>query len=122
MDTYGKRLEAALISKNPETDNREWFAGKVGISVQAISQVIVGKTKALTSENHEKAVRALGCDGYWLATGEGEMVAPALIPFSLELRSKLKTLNGDQLWKCENTLRMHLDMDVIPIKANLLTA
>lgn len=67
MDTYGKRLEAALLAKAPK--DRAWLASKIGISVHALSQVIIGKTKALTAENHELAIRALGCSGYWLATG-----------------------------------------------------
>lgn len=54
---------------------RQWLADQLEISVQAVGQVIAGKTKALTAENHEKAVQALGCAGLWLATGQGEPVA-----------------------------------------------
>ena len=38
MDTYGKRLEAALSAKAPKV--RAWLASKIGISVQALSQVV----------------------------------------------------------------------------------
>lgn len=71
MDTYGKRLEVALNAKAPK--DRAWLADKIGITVQALSQVIIGKTKALTAYNHEFAVQALECSGFWLATGQGEM-------------------------------------------------
>lgn len=74
MDTYGKRLAYALQSLNKPERDRAWLAAKLGITVQALSQVITGKTKALTSENHEAAVQALRCSGVWLATGHGEML------------------------------------------------
>lgn len=70
MNTYGQRLELALEAKKMD---RQWLASKLGISVQALSQVILGKTKALSAENHELAVLALGCSGKWLATGVGDI-------------------------------------------------
>lgn len=77
MTTYGERLDAALAVRRPNDKNpRQWLADQIDISVQAVGQVIKGKTKALTAENHEKAVMALGCSGLWLATGQGEMAAP----------------------------------------------
>lgn len=79
MSTYGERLESALATRRPDDKNpRQWLADQLDISVQAIGQVITGKTRALTAENHEKAVAALGCSGMWLATGQGDMsvVAP----------------------------------------------
>jgi len=76
MTTYGERLDAALAVKRPNDKNaRQWLADQIDISVQAVGQVITGKTKALTAENHEKAVMALGCSGLWLATGHGEAVS-----------------------------------------------
>lgn len=75
MNTYGERLEAALMAKRPaDKAARQWLADQLEISVQAVGQVIAGKTKALTAENHEKAVQALGCSGLWLATGQGELI------------------------------------------------
>lgn len=79
MNTYGERLWAALDARRPNDKNaRQWLADQIDISVQAIGQVLTGKTKALTAENHEKAVAALGCSGMWLATGEGVMQVPQL--------------------------------------------
>lgn len=76
MNTYGERLEAALMAKRPaDKAARQWLADQLDISVQAVGQVLAGKTKSLTAENHEKAVQALGCSGLWLATGQGELVA-----------------------------------------------
>jgi hypothetical protein len=79
MDTYGERLGAALQAKanepNGKGKDRAWLAKEMGISVQALGQAISGKTKAHTAEHHELAVRALGCNGFWLATGEGQMKA-----------------------------------------------
>jgi len=67
--TFGERLEEALgLAKK----DRQELANALGISVQALSQVIVGKTKALTAENAARAARELGVDMMWLSTGEGE--------------------------------------------------
>lgn len=66
---YGERLAIAL--QMAEKD-RQQLADGINISVQAIGQVIAGKTKALTAENSAKAARYLGVDGFWLATGIGK--------------------------------------------------
>lgn len=69
MKTYGDRLEEALrIAKR----DRAELSAAINISIQAIGQVIAGKTKALTAENSARAARFLRVDHFWLATGEGE--------------------------------------------------
>lgn len=68
MTTYGDRLEQALRIAGRD---RAELSAAIDISVQAIGQVISGKTKALTAENSAKAARFLQIDHYWLATGEG---------------------------------------------------
>lgn len=70
MTTYGERLEEALRWAKKD---RAQLGAALQISVQAIGQVIAGKTKALTAENSAKAARFLNVDHYWLATGEGQM-------------------------------------------------
>jgi len=67
-NTYGNRLNEALRLANRE---RQELADAIAVSVQAVGQVIAGKTKALTAENSERAARFLRVDPYWLATGEG---------------------------------------------------
>lgn len=67
-ETYGIRLEKAIAIAEVE---REDLADAMNITVQAISQVIVGRTKALTAENSAKAAKFLNVDHYWLATGIG---------------------------------------------------
>lgn len=68
MNTYGERLEEALRLAGCE---RKALCGAVGITLQALGQVISGKTKALTAENSARAARFLQVDHFWLATGEG---------------------------------------------------
>jgi hypothetical protein len=68
VNTYGSRLEEALQESGKD---RAELAQCLGISVQAIGQVMRGETRALTAENSAKAARFLGVDDYWLATGEG---------------------------------------------------
>ena len=65
---FGKRLEIALGLA--EMDHKE-FAAALGVSHQAVYQVLKGDTKALTAANTAKAARILDVDWYWLATGEG---------------------------------------------------
>lgn len=68
--TYGDRLKVALAHTGKD---RASLAAAIGVSVQSIGQVMLGDTKALTAENSARAARYLGVDGYWLATGEGQM-------------------------------------------------
>lgn len=61
------RIELAAVLRSSK--------GEMGVSQAAVGQALGGDTKALTAENCARAARFLGVDGYWLATGEGEMVA-----------------------------------------------
>ena len=69
MKNYGARLDEALQLARKE---RLELADAIGVSVQAVGQVIAGKTKALTAENTARAARFLDVDAFWLATGEGK--------------------------------------------------
>ncbi|WP_137923922.1 helix-turn-helix transcriptional regulator [Cupriavidus sp. 2SB] len=66
--TYGERLEEALRLSGKD---RQHLADAIGVTVQAISLVIGGKTKALNAENSARAARFTGVDAFWLATGVG---------------------------------------------------
>lgn len=69
MNTYGERLEEALRIAGRE---RKELCAAIDITLQALGQVISGKTKALTAANSARAARFLKVDHFWLATGEGE--------------------------------------------------
>jgi transcriptional regulator with XRE-family HTH domain len=94
--SYGKRLDKALTLALKE---RKELADAIGISVQAIGQVIQGKTAALTAENSAKAARFLKVDHYWLATGEGvphpPVGATALSQHALALAKHFDRLEVD---------------------------
>jgi hypothetical protein len=64
--TYSRRLEEAM--KHAEVD-RKALAKHLGISVQAVGAVLIGKTKAFDAANHVKVSLRLKCDPLWLATG-----------------------------------------------------
>lgn len=105
MDTYGKRLDAALKAKLDPKKDRKWLAGKIGISEQALSQVILGGTKALKAANHEMAVEALDCSGMWLATGTGEMTPTKVLwPFQL--------IGPDQYKQLDAEFKRHIENDM----------
>lgn len=85
MDTYGRRLNEALLLKNKTA---QWLADALGISRQAVGQVINGKTNSLTAANHELAAHVLSINGRWLANGEGMMIERGVE------ESKLQGLRG----------------------------
>ena len=71
MDAYGKRLNEALSFREK---GRKWLSDEIGISVQAIGQLIRGETHSLTALNHDKTVAALNVSAIWLSSGIGKMI------------------------------------------------
>lgn len=71
MSTYGDRIAQQLALKRAGGQKtRKGLAQAVGISVQAVGQVVRGETKAFTAENNALAAAYLECDPGWLATGK----------------------------------------------------
>ena len=68
--SFQDRLQAAIARANatPKT-----LASALGVSVQAIGQVLSGSTRALTAENCVKAALFLGVRTEWLAADLGDM-------------------------------------------------
>lgn len=77
VSTFADRLSLAFAAKS--CSRKELAAvlrssdGSLGISVQAVGQQLAGKTQQMSAENAARAARFLGCDYYWLCTGEGKM-------------------------------------------------
>src|SRR5690606_10262533 len=67
--SYGDRLSQAMELARVD---RAKLAQALGISVQAVGQVLTGKTNAFTADKSARAARFLKVDHFWLATGEGE--------------------------------------------------
>ncbi len=83
MSTFGERLQQALAISGK---TRRELAAAVGVSAQAIGQVISGDTVAMSAENSAKAARFLRVDAYWLSTGRGQAVAQGgLSPYAESL-------------------------------------
>ena len=70
---FSERLRAAMALRSVAPKQ---LADTLGVSVQAVGQVLSGSTRALTAANTVRAARFLGVSVYWLATGEGEMRTP----------------------------------------------
>jgi transcriptional regulator with XRE-family HTH domain len=73
--TYGTRLKEALTDANR---SRADLAKHLGMSVQAVGQVITGGRsgdQTFTASNNVKAAAYLGVDAHWLATGEGKALS-----------------------------------------------
>lgn len=68
--TFGERLTAAMQHAGA---SRKELADELGISVQAIGDVIKGKTKSLTAENAVVAAKFLKVNPMWLAANQGAM-------------------------------------------------
>ena len=64
--SYGTRLATAMAEAKVD---RKALAKHLRMSVQAVGQVLSGKTKALDAQHHTKAFMYLACDPLWLATG-----------------------------------------------------
>lgn len=89
--TYGKRLKKAMTAAGK---SRKQLATELHCSVQAIGMVITGGGKLerkLSTENSVKAARYLKVDGYWLATGDGEL---ALKPSDSQKTAALLTADA----------------------------
>lgn len=82
--TFAERLEEALRIGGKD---RQQLADALGISVQAVSQVLLGKTKAMTAENCARAARLTGVDTFWLATGSGEPTLAGASSFQWPFRA-----------------------------------
>lgn len=65
--SYADRIRLAL-EKSGRT--RSALATALGVSSQAITYVLQGKTKSLSATNNALAAGFLGVDPHWLATGE----------------------------------------------------
>lgn len=97
--SYGKRLERALKLAGKE---RKELADNINVSVQAIGQVIVGKTAALTAENSARAAKFLKVDHHWLATGEGVAHPPIGAGTNLSQHAIVLAKHFDRLQVDEN--------------------
>lgn len=73
---YGERLGKAMELAGKD---RSQLAVALGVSSQAVGQVIRGDTSALTAANNARAARFLEVDAFWLATGEGEPRTPMMM-------------------------------------------
>ena len=67
---YGERLQAAMTHARK---TRKDVARALGITAQAVGDVVRGKSRAFTAENSAKAAVFLGVSAHWLSTGEGSM-------------------------------------------------
>lgn len=91
--TYGERLLEAITSSGA---SRSQLADAIGKSVQAVGQVILGKSSAFTAENHARAARFLKVDAFWLATGEGSSSEADEWPFPEISREDIEKLTDSQ--------------------------
>lgn len=88
--SYGERLKEAMDLARVD---RARLAAALGISVQAVGQVILGKTNSLTADKSAKAARFLKVDHYWLATGEGEPRQSGLSDEAMAFAARYDKLN-----------------------------
>lgn len=97
VSSYGDRLQEAM--KKAKAD-RKALAAELGMSVQAVGQVITGGRSGeqpFNSENSSKAARFLRVDPHWLATGEGKMTSEYVWPFVVLKPDQLMTLDAEDL-------------------------
>lgn len=85
--TFAERLKHAL-----GLVPRELLARELGVSVQAISQVLNGSTRAMTAANTALAAKFLGVSWFWLATGEGSPTAVDATPEEEDILGALREI------------------------------
>jgi len=66
--SYSERFRQALLRPGK---SRAGVAAAMGVSVQAVGQIVRGTTKSATAANNALAAAYFGCDPNWLATGRG---------------------------------------------------
>lgn len=94
MTEYKDRLAAALAHKGA---TRIELAAALSCTVQAIGDVLLGKTRAFTAHNNALAAEFLNVNPKWLATGLGSMIAPGQLSADiLEVARLAETLKGEQ--------------------------
>lgn len=71
--TYGDRVRFALDARGK---TRKELAERLGISVQAVGDVINGKSHSFNSKRHSATIAWLQISDAWLQEGVGEMDAP----------------------------------------------
>jgi hypothetical protein len=81
MLTYSQRLTSAMGSSSAQTKQ---MADSLGLTRQAITKVVEGKSKAFSVENHFAVADYLKVSPRWLATGEGSMRVDPVGPVRLE--------------------------------------
>jgi transcriptional regulator with XRE-family HTH domain len=74
MTTQIERIDIALSQVGK---TRHDLANEIGVARQAIYRLTRREGSSLTPENLAKASRALGCDLYWLCTGDGGHYVPS---------------------------------------------
>lgn len=69
--SYADRLNVAM--KHAKC-SRQMLSVGLNISYQGIKKVLDGKSNSMTAENNARASNFLNVSGFWLATGEGQMI------------------------------------------------
>lgn len=92
--SYGSRLAEALLIADK---SRRELASSIGVSVQAIGQIINSDESMLNAANSAQAARYLRVDHHWLATGEGEArPRPLLSPLAFDLARAFDRVPAEQ--------------------------
>lgn len=89
MVSYSERLTQAMTAASVD---KHHLAKHLGVSVQAVTKAMEGKSAALSAPNNSKAARYLGVDSDWLATGAGHQVSEQQWPFKKITLSDLHEL------------------------------
>jgi transcriptional regulator with XRE-family HTH domain len=100
---YGERLLQALQLNGmaepdgtPKRDARAKLAKAMGVTVQAVGDVIRGASNAFTAEKSAKAARYLRVDHYWLATGDGDPRPPGLSEEAKAFAQRFDKMNAQE--------------------------
>lgn len=107
---YGQRLEYAMRTRGVSVQQ---LAHYLGLSYQAVRQIVSGQSNAFSAGNHVRACSYLGISSEWLALGEGDMQsdsgsATAHWPFSQVHPQDISRLSAQDKEEIEMLIRLKL--------------
>lgn len=107
---YGQRLEYAMRTRGVSTQQ---LAHYLGLSYQAVRQIVSGQSNAFSAGNHVRTCSYLGISSEWLALGEGHMQRDtisetALWPFGQVRPQDISRLSAQDKEEIEMLIRLKL--------------
>ncbi len=88
---YALRVQEAMTLRGVK---KAELAAAIGVSYQAVRQLLNGESNSFSVPAHARAARFLSVDDYWLATGEGVPTRTDHTPLATEVANWLDAMTS----------------------------